>query len=177
MKLQSGQFLLCTIHRDHNTDIPERLEAIFRAMLTIATSFGQQVVIPLHPRTSKLLPEKIDPGLMKSIRKHKGIQIIPPVSYLDMILLEKHCTMILTDSGGVQKEAYFFRKPLIVARPETEWVEIIECGAGAIADADEERIVSIYEHFRNATPEYPPVFGDGNASGFICEKLIKSFLI
>jgi UDP-GlcNAc3NAcA epimerase len=90
-----------------------------------------------------------------------------------MIMLEKNSRLILTDSGGVQKEAYFFKKPLIVARPETEWTEIIENGAGIIADADMEKTIESVAYFlKNPIKEFPQVFGDGHASGFICRILL-----
>ncbi|MBK7029020.1 MAG: UDP-N-acetylglucosamine 2-epimerase (non-hydrolyzing) [Bacteroidales bacterium] len=175
MGLEDGRFVLCTVHRDNNTDIPERLEAIFKAMLIIAERSGMKIVIPLHPRTSKLLQEKLSSQVFSQIHQHPAIHIIPPVSYMEMILLEKHCGMILTDSGGVQKEAYFFRKPLIIARPETEWVEIVENGAGMIADAETEKIVAAYEYFKGAKLDFPPVFGDGTAGKFICNTLLNQF--
>jgi len=174
MGLKPGRFVLCTIHRDNNTDIPERLAAIFNAMIRISDTYGQQIVIPLHPRTSKLLPEKLPVNLYRNLLQHESIRIIPPVSYLEMILLEKNCSQVLTDSGGVQKEAYFFCKPLIIARPETEWVEIVDNGAGIIADADEERICAAFEHFVKSTPEFLPVFGEGTAASFICKTLINN---
>jgi UDP-GlcNAc3NAcA epimerase len=91
-----------------------------------------------------------------------------------MIALEKNARLILTDSGGVQKEAYFFKKPLVVARPETEWVEIIENGAGIIADADSIRIIEAVNYLiDNHQIKYPDVFGDGKAAHFICSKLIE----
>jgi UDP-GlcNAc3NAcA epimerase len=171
--LSPGQFVLCTIHRDNNTDVPERLEAIFNSMLSIAESSGMKIVIPLHPRTSKLLSGKLSTELYQAVQNHKGIIIIPPVSYMEMILLEKHCSLVLTDSGGVQKEAYFFRKPLIIARPETEWVEIVDNGAGIIADADSGRIKAAFDTFRYKQLEFPPVFGDGTAGNFICKTMLE----
>jgi UDP-GlcNAc3NAcA epimerase len=172
--LEVGKFVLCTIHRDNNTDIPERLASIFRAMIRIADTYNQQVVIPLHPRTSKLLPVMLPADLFRKLNDHIQIKIIPPVSYFEMILLEKHCSQVLTDSGGVQKEAYFFRKPLIIARPETEWVEIVDNGAGMISDADEDRICGAFDHFTSYTPEFTPVFGDGTAAMFICDTMLSN---
>jgi len=172
LKLEPGKYILCTIHRDNNTDIPERLESIFRAILRISEGSGQKVVIPLHPRTSKLLPEKLSAGLYQGILDSPLIKIIPPASYMEMIYLEKYCSLVMTDSGGVQKEAYFFRKPLIIVRPETEWTEIVDSGAGVIADADEERIVAAFSDLQSRQFEFPAVFGDGNAASFICRKLL-----
>ena len=92
---------------------------------------------------------------------------------MDMIALEKNATMIMTDSGGVQKESYFFRKPCIVLRSETEWVELVDNGNAIIADADGDRILSAYELLSSKTDfSYPPIFGDGKASLFICEKIM-----
>jgi len=174
LDLKSGNFILCTIHRDNNTDIPERLTSIFSAMLRISNDYGQQVVIPLHPRTSKLLKDKLTPAVYNAITNSKLIRIIPPVSYIEMILLEKHSNLILSDSGGVQKEAYFFHKSLIIARPETEWVEIVENGAGIIADASEERIYDAYCYFRKTPLSFPPVFGDGSAALFVCKTMLEN---
>ncbi len=174
LDLNPNNFILCTIHRDNNTDIQERLTAIFSAMLKIANEHGQQVVIPLHPRTSKLLKDKLAPAVYTAITNSKLVRIIPPVSYIEMILLEKHSTLILSDSGGVQKEAYFFHKPLIIARPETEWVEIVENGAGVIADASEQRIYDAYSHLTKTALSFPPVFGNGRAAIFICKTLLEN---
>ena len=172
--LDPGRFVLCTIHRDNNTDVPERLAAIFSAMIRISDTYDQQVVIPVHPRTAKLLPDQLHASLYRQLMDHQKIMFIPPVSYLEMILLEKHCSQVITDSGGVQKEAYFFHKPLVIARPETEWVEIVRNGAGIVADADENRICSAFGHFSREKPEYPPVFGDGHAASFICNTLLHN---
>ncbi|MBK7213473.1 MAG: UDP-N-acetylglucosamine 2-epimerase (non-hydrolyzing) [Bacteroidales bacterium] len=174
LQLQDNNFVLCTVHRDNNTDDPERLSAIFSAMQDISEKHSTRVVIPLHPRTAKLLPSKLQGGLYELISKNENISIIEPVSYLEMILLEKHCSQILTDSGGVQKEAYFFKKPLIIARPETEWVEIVDNGAGIIADANREKICNAYEYFTTASLTFPQVFGDGNAARFICETMLQN---
>ena len=92
-----------------------------------------------------------------------------------MIRLEKNADLVITDSGGVQKEAFFFKKPCIIMRSETEWKEIVEVGAAIIADANEENIVNGYYHFKdNQTTEYPELFGDGKAAEFICNELINN---
>ncbi len=100
---------------------------------------GQTLVLPLHPRTSKLLKTNLQEETYQEIVNHENIKLIPPVSFLAMIALEKQSTMIITDSGGVQKEAYFFQKPCIIMRPETEWKEIVAVGAAVIADASKEK--------------------------------------
>ena len=172
--LISGNYLLSTIHRDNNTDIPERLNAIFDAMDTISRRREIQVVLPLHPRTAGLLKQNLSPEVYASVNSNGLIKIIPPVSFLDMTRLEKNARLILTDSGGVQKEAYFFEKPCVIARSETEWIEIVEAGAGIIADADTGRIIAAMESFLDNPPtHYPKVFGDGEAAGFICGEMVK----
>ena len=111
--------------------------------------------------------------LYQRLSTNKNIHIIAPASYLEMIMLEKNSRLILTDSGGVQKEAYFFKKPLIVVRSETEWTEIIENGAGIIADADEGKIVEAVKNFlQNNQLTFPEIFGDGHAAEFICSTLL-----
>ena len=169
------KFILATIHRDNNTDNPERLSAIFSALQHFSLKHKQQVIIPLHPRTSGLLQKNLTGNLFADVSDNQFIGIIPPVSFLEMTWLEKHASQILTDSGGVQKEAYFFRKPCVIARPETEWVEIVYTGAGIIADADETRITQALEFFENnPVIDFPAVFGDGKAAEFICGEILKA---
>jgi len=171
--LAKDNYLLATIHRDNNTDIPERLTQIFNALLTISTEHNLAIALPMHPRTAGLLKQNLNPELYQLITSSSLIRIMPPVSFLDMIALEKNARMVITDSGGVQKEAYFFSKPCVIVRPETEWVEIVEAGAGVIADADFHRIVAATGKFIEQPPaDYPAVFGDGNAAGFMCRTMI-----
>lgn len=173
LAVKENGYVLCTIHRDNNTDSPERLHQIINAMCHIAENLNLEIVIPLHPRTSKIIETKLPKKLFQRLSGNSNIHLIPPVSYLEMILLEKNARLILTDSGGVQKEAYFFKKPLVVARPETEWVEIIENGAGIIADADESKILESVEYFLNKhSLDFPNVFGDGHAAEFVCRTMI-----
>ena len=165
-------YLLSTIHRDNNTDQPERLTAIFKALLKISES--RTVVLPLHPRTSKALTINLEKDLLDKITNNKNIKILPPASFLDMIELERHAQMIITDSGGVQKEAFFFQKPCLILRSETEWKEIVECGAAVITDADENRIIESYNNFvENPPHNFPQIFGDGNVALFICKEMLE----
>jgi UDP-GlcNAc3NAcA epimerase len=169
-------FILSTIHRDNNTDNPSRLSSIFRALDRISRENDSSIIIPLHPRTSKLLAKGLGDDLYSTIEGNDRIKILPPVSFLEMIALEKNAEMIITDSGGVQKEAFFFKKPCIILRPETEWTELLETGAAVIADADEERIFKAWRHFREeSTALYPQLYGDGRAAEFICAETIKLF--
>ena len=171
--LRGINYVLCTIHRDNNTDQPERLNAIFKALLKISES--KTVVLPLHPRTSKLLSTNLEKELFDKITNSPGIKILPPASFLDMIVLERHAQMVVTDSGGVQKEAFFFRKPCLILRSETEWKEIVECGAAVITDADENRIVESFNKFiENPPHNFPQIFGDGKAAEFICKEMLEN---
>ena len=169
LNLQKNKFILGTIHRNNNTDEPLRLSAIFSSINKVATNNKITIVIPLHPRTKKLLSQNINNKLLSSIKSNSYIKLIEPVSFLDMIALESNCSMVITDSGGVQKEAYYFNKPSIILRSETEWVEIVEQGAAIIADADEQKILESYKKLSNNKKQtYPQLFGDGKASEFIC---------
>jgi UDP-GlcNAc3NAcA epimerase len=173
--LEDREFILSTIHRDLNTDKPERLQSIFTALLELGDRVDGRLIVPLHPRTLKMLVRLNDKDFISDIRTSGRIQILPPVSFLDMIMLEKHCSMIITDSGGVQKESYFYQKPCIILRPETEWTEIVEHGSAIIADADRDRIIAAYEHFSNNPPSgFPPLYGDGKAAWFILDKLMRA---
>ena len=174
--LENGRFILSTIHRNNNTDEPKRLNAIFSAMLSIANENNLQVVVPLHPRTSKLLSQNLSSELYSKVKTSNLIKIIPPVSFLEMIALEKSALLVMTDSGGVQKEAFFFKKPCIVLRSETEWVELAETGSATITDADEKKIKEAFIHYnKNHDLKFPALFGDGKASEFICNEIIKNF--
>ena len=158
----SGNYILATIHRDFNTDNPERIESIFRALSRVAEENDIPIVLPLHPRTKKYLPS----GLSSKIH------IIPPASFFDILTLEKNARVVMTDSGGVQKEAFFFGKPCVILRPETEWVEILEYHAGILADADYDRIINAYNTLSGNDVCFPPLFGDGKASQLILQSII-----
>jgi len=171
------KYILGTVHRNNNTDIPARLESIFRAINNIAETDNITFVLPLHPRTSKVLQQNLSPEVYNKSINNFNIKIIPPASFLDMLELEKNACMILTDSGGVQKESFFFGKPCIIIRQESEWKEIVDCGLAIIADADEKRIIKAYQYFINKPlPDFEPVFGDGSAAEFICREMINQCL-
>ncbi len=123
LKLASKKYVLATIHRAENTDTPHLLHALLDGLMQIARTIP--VILPLHPRTRKIIEN--DDRLSK-LNAIKGLQIIDPVGYLDMILLEKNAQLIATDSGGVQKEAFFYRVPCVTLRNETEWTELVELG-------------------------------------------------
>ncbi len=173
LNLTPDNFILATIHRDYNTDNPLRLTGLLEALIKIAET--SRIVLPLHPRTEKYI-NNLDADLCNKFLSHKKISITKPLSFFDMIALEKNCNMIMTDSGGVQKEAYFFKKPVLILRSETEWTEIVENGCGVITDSDPETILMAFKKFNaNPLPDFPSVFGDGHAAEFICKKIIENF--
>lgn len=171
LSLQKGDFILTTIHRANNTDNAERLSAIFEALLHI--SEFKTVVLPLHPRTRKQMEVLLSKNVLNKVTNATGLKIIPPASFLDMILLEKQASMVITDSGGVQKEAFFFEKPCLILRSETEWVEILQAKAGMLVDADVQAIVDAYHLFEHKIVHFPPLFGDGMAASKIVKALIE----
>ena len=169
----NSQYILCTIHRNNNTDEPERLSSIVNALLKLSKE--KEIIIPLHPRTKKLLDVNLSSEIYDKFINSNRIHIIPPASFLEMIRLEKNADMVITDSGGVQKEAFFFKKPCIIIRSETEWKEIVECGAAVIADANEDKIIDAYYQFmQKENQDYPEYFGDGKSAVFICNELINN---
>lgn len=172
LSIYGKDFVLCTIHRNSNTDDNERLTSIFKAIQEI--SKNEKIILPLHPRTKKMMPITLGECFSDEIFNNPNIIIIDPVSFLDMIYLEMNSKLIVTDSGGVQKEAYFLNKPCVILRPQTEWVEIVESGNARIVDADIDRILSsVNDYLKNPPLNYPSYFGDGNASKYICEKIKK----
>ncbi|MEA3352457.1 MAG: UDP-N-acetylglucosamine 2-epimerase (non-hydrolyzing) [Campylobacterota bacterium] len=160
-----SDFILCTVHRAENTDDENRLRSIFESLEKIAME--KQVILPLHPRTKKILED-----LKLNIT---NLTIIDPVGYLEMVWLIDNCDLVMTDSGGLQKEAYFFHKPCITLRDETEWVELVECGANILAGANKERIIEAYQNYQAQTTKSQPLnlYGDGKASENIIKELLN----
>lgn len=173
--LEKGGYVLATIHRPANTDSSKRLTAIFRALLDIAERDRIRVVLPLHPRTRKLLPHHLDPEIFRRIASSPYFLLVPPASFFEIIVLEKNAKIVMTDSGGVQKEAFFYGRPSVIFRPETEWVEIVEHGAGILADADYDRIVGAYDSLCGTSVRFPFLFGDGHAAEIVL-KHIEDYL-
>lgn len=155
LRLRAHNYLLATVHRAENTDQPENLNNLMRAFVELADS-GQAVVFPVHPRTRKGLDAL-------NMRYHPRLLLIDPVSYLDMLTLEKQAKVILTDSGGVQKEAYWLGVPCVTLRAETEWVETVASGWNVLVGCDSQRIG---EAARRSCPiGHPPsLYGDSHAA-------------
>lgn len=176
LDLQPDSFILVTIHRDNNTDIPKRLTSIVRALVEMSKNKPHyKIVLPLHPRTAKMLPQNVEPRVYEEFKNCLNVACIPPVSFFDIIVLEKNASVVLTDSGGVQKEAYFYEKPCVIMRPETEWVEITDAGAGIIADADTQKIVAATDALLSRKIEYPKVFGDSKAAEHILQYILDFY--
>ena len=174
LEITTDGFILCTIHRDTNTDDTANLNAIFRALLRIQKTSNLKIVLPLHPRTKEKLNSHLDENLLTEINQNKNFKIIPPLGFLDIISLEKNARLIITDSGGLQKEAFFFQKPCVILREQTEWIEIVENGNALIAGANELKIISSVETLIKRTDfTYPNLYGDGNAANFICKKITE----
>lgn len=164
--LSNGGFALATCHRAENTDAPERLREILSALAEIGRELP--VVLPLHPRTRKLLAEY---GLTSL---PDALITVEPLPFLDMVALEQAAQVILTDSGGVQKEAFFYRVPCITLRDETEWVETVELGWNQVVGASRARILEAFAHATGArtTPaDTGAPYGNGHAGRAIVDKL------
>ena len=157
--LRPKGYLLATVHRPDNTDIPRNLRSIAAAL----SSLEATVLLPLHPRTRKALHEL-------GITLGGSVRVVEPVGYLDMLILEKNARLILTDSGGIQKEAYFFAVPCVTLRQETEWVETVEAGWNVLVGADRRKIIEAVRSFR-PQGERVNLFGDGQASVKVVEIL------
>ena len=160
--IKSEGFILATLHRAENTNDPVRLKNIITALNQIHKSIGA-VLLPLHPRTKKLIAEQ---GLTLDVN------VIEPVGYLEMLWLLKHCKLVLTDSGGVQKEAFFFHKACVTMRDQTEWVELVDIGANELVGASSEAILeAARRNFGRKIADADSLYGGGNASERIVEAL------
>jgi UDP-GlcNAc3NAcA epimerase len=176
MSLERDKFILVTIHRDNNTDDTGRLEAILSTLKNMALEYSMPFVMPFHPRTVNSLKSGLN-NLFDDLKNSSNIRVIPPVSYLAMTLLEKNCSMIITDSGGVQKESHFFKKPCLVLRRETEWIELVANGSVKLVDANPEFIRNEFAGFMQSGQnlEYPGFYGDGKTAEFILKEILLLF--
>jgi len=160
VQINKKDFILMTVHRAENTDNPARLTPIVKAINSL-TSY--KFIFPVHPRTRKILKQQ-------NLEFSSHVKMIDPVGYLEMIAYESASSAILTDSGGVQKEAYFFRKPCITMRDSTEWVELVDSGWNTLTGADTDKIVNTVKNLK-IPDEYPALYGDGNCASKICDIL------
>lgn len=163
--IKKNEYYLCTLHRAENTNNMERLASIIKGLNNLASKF--QLVLPIHPRTKQLL---------NKFKLNKNIKIIAPVGYFDMIQLIKNSRLVITDSGGLQKEAYFFNKFCITTRDQTEWTELVSHGYNKIVGADAKKIIDGVECFESQTFHREiELYGGGFATQAIVSNMIKHF--
>jgi UDP-GlcNAc3NAcA epimerase len=160
-ELGIDSFVLCTVHRAENTDDPSRLSSIMRGL----AESNAPVILPLHPRTRKLLA-------LQKLALPANIHVVDPVGYLEMVWLESHCRAVATDSGGVQKEAYFHQKPCITLRDETEWVELVAGGHNVLVGADSQKIVQAINRISSVDGGVQ-LYGNGRSADLIVASLIN----
>jgi len=162
-RIGTKKFVLATIHREENADSPEKLRSIITGLNEIHKQVP--VVVPLHPRTRNILAQQyILPNFM----------IIDPVGYFDMIILLKNAELVITDSGGVQKEAFFFGKHCITLREQTEWVELVEKGLNMLVGSDSRRLISAFNYFSTQESDFSAnLYGNGHAAKTMAEIIQK----
>jgi UDP-GlcNAc3NAcA epimerase len=171
LKLKPRDYLLLTLHRQQNVDQADHL----RLIIGILASVPWKIIFPVHPRTKKMMHQL--PGF--HFQKINNIHFINPVSYLDMLALEKYASKILTDSGGVQKEAYFWGVPCVTLRDETEWPETIAAGRNILTGTNQKKILSAIRKLpypKNSPNVHPRLFGSGNAANQIVKLALKSII-
>ena len=161
------KYVLVTLHRQENTDNSERFKEIIQSLNIISEK--QKIIFPVHPRTASKI-NKLQTKL------NKNIILCGPVSYLEMIWLLKNCQIVMTDSGGLQKEAYFFKKPCITLREQTEWVELVDLGVNYIVGSSFKKILSTYEKVIKCSFNFDSKpYGNGNAAKQIIQKLLRNY--
>lgn len=167
----SEEYALTTIHRAENTDNPARLQSIVSALTDISGKI--EIILPLHPRTKAILNKNV---CFKSFLKNDKIKIIEPVGYKKMVELLLNSSIILTDSGGLQKDAYFAKKPCLTLRDETEWVELVKAGYNKVVSADKKLIIDSFNDFwqnRKIISFKPGLYGDGKAAIKILDEVFS----
>lgn len=163
-QLQLKEFVLCTLHREENTND----KAILSRLINSLNEINKQipVVLPLHPRTKKII---------SNFNIELKVKVVDPVGYFDMIELLKYCKLVMTDSGGLQKEAFFFRKFCVTLREQTEWIELVERGFNKVVGSDERKIMDAFDYFLKAEADFNVnLYGNGNASAVIVESLMNA---
>jgi UDP-GlcNAc3NAcA epimerase len=163
LNIEREKYLLCTVHRAENTDDADNLREIISALNSLNRNY--RIILPLHPRTRKII---------ESGKISLSFEPVPPAGYFDMLKLLRHSGMVLTDSGGLQKEAFFFDKFCVTLREQTEWVELVESGVNILAGADSSRILDAVASFSaRSFPQKSDFYGDGRAGRKICEEIRK----
>jgi UDP-GlcNAc3NAcA epimerase len=157
------KFVLSTIHRDHNTDVPELLREIVETLIDLTKESGLEWVLPVHPRLRKNLAAQ--PDLLSKMESADHVHLVDPLGYIGMLQMERLSQLIVTDSGGVQKESYFAEKPCIILRDTTEWVEIVDDGKAFLTGGDAQKIRAAFtEAIEWKDLSWKPLYGDGKAA-------------
>lgn len=170
----SKRWILFTLHREQNTSNKVNLTQVLESILNVLDSQNCEIIWPLHPRTRKALIELEDKVLKERILKHAAIHFCNPLSYLQTQFLLRHCNIVLTDSGGLQKEAYFAGKPSVIMRNETEWVELLQDEYAILCDTDKKRMHSAVEkQWNKAWKNGPDFYGNGHAAESILDKIVR----
>lgn len=162
----SSPFVLVTLHRPSNVDSVESLTNILEGIVELEASTGFQYILPLHPRTKAKIDALDNDSLKQAIANSENIRVIPPVSFIEMIALEEFSELIITDSGGVQKEAYYLEKPCVIMLEETPWTELVESGSAELTGSSKEKLIQAFHRLYNDRDNltYPPIFGNGEAA-------------
>lgn len=170
---EGDEYILVTCHRPQNTDDVEALTNIFSALNEISVENNKKVVLPIHPRTKALMGKNVKEDVLALVNSNENFIIGEPADFIEMIVLEKNSEMLITDSGGVQKEAYFFKKPAVIMRPETEWVEIVETGSAVLVGSDKNLIKQGYQDLSAKDLSFPEIFGDAKAAEFMITRIVE----
>lgn len=175
LEIEKENYVLLTLHRPQNADNPERLSTIIQGLMKLCDETQKTLVFPIHPRTRATLENKL-PELWSALQTSSSTRILEPLSYLPIIELIQNAAFVATDSGGLQKEAHFLNKAVVILRAETEWSEIVDDNNAILVDADPVKIANISFWLENeASRAFTPHFGNGQAATEICES-IESFL-
>ncbi|MFN6946974.1 MAG: non-hydrolyzing UDP-N-acetylglucosamine 2-epimerase [Cytophagaceae bacterium] len=167
LDLKPKSYILATIHRAENTDNDKRLRVIFEGLIKV--SRDMPIILPLHPRTRKVLGK-----LQMLDNADSGLRLIEPLGYMDMVMLEKNARLIATDSGGIQKEAFFYRVPCVTLRDETEWVELVELGWNRLAVPDDSmRVAQVIRSTLDSHGDDGNPYGNGHSAELIVKILLQ----
>ena len=162
-EVKNKEYVLCTIHREENTSRPERFSSIIAALNVIAED--TLVVLPAHPRIRSILP---------NVTINSNIKILEPLGYFGMMKLVDNCQLVLTDSGGLQKEAFFFKKNCVILREQTEWTELVEHGFNMISGIERDHIYNCYKEMKHRDNNFDiDLFGNGHAGEIIVDSLLQ----
>lgn len=170
--LPERNFFLITAHRPSNVDDFENFKAILSFFHYAIDSLGKEIIFPVHPRTRKLIDQNQE---LSRMIDREGLYCIPPVSFIEMIGLEKNADIIVTDSGGVQKEAFFMKKPCLIMLEETPWIELVESKNAKLVGSNFDLLCQGATYFLENKPQYfESIYGDGKSAHFICKKIIEN---